>query len=73
MIRVINRASSEHLVFALVDENVDFASLGLSYGTSLRILLHKKTGEMIVTTEASGVIDAVNESRQLAAELAPYW
>lgn len=73
LIRVINRAGSEHLVFALVAENVDFASLGLSYGTSLRILLHKKTGEMIVTTEASGVIDAVNESRQLAAELAPYW
>lgn len=73
LIRVINRAGSEHLVFALVAENIDFASLGLSYGTSLRILLHKKTGEMIVTTEASGVIDALTESRQLAAELTPYW
>jgi Family of unknown function (DUF6744) len=73
LIRVINRAGSEHLVFALVAENVDFASLGLSYGTSFRILLHKKTGEMIVTNEASGVINALNESRQLAVELAPYW
>jgi hypothetical protein len=73
LIRVINRAGSEHLVFALVAENVDFSSLGLSYGTSLRILLHKQTGEMIVTTEASGVIDALNESRQLTIELAPYW
>jgi hypothetical protein len=73
LIRVINRSGSDHLVFALVAENVDFAALGLSYGTSLRILLHKKTGEMIVTTEASGVIDALNESSQLADELAPYW
>jgi hypothetical protein len=73
LIRVINRSGSDHLVFALVAENVDFASLGLNYGTSLRILLHKKTGEMIVTTEASGMIDALHESRQLAAELAPYW
>lgn len=73
LIRVINRAGSDHIIFALVAENIDFSSLGLSYGTSLRILLHKKTGEMIVTTEASGVIDALNESRQLAAELEPYW
>jgi hypothetical protein len=73
LIRVINRTGSDHLVFALVAENIDFAALGLSYGTSLRILLHKKTGEMIVTTEASGVIDALNESSQLADELAPYW
>lgn len=73
LIRVINRAGSEHLVFALVAENIDFAALGLSYGTSLRILLHKKTGAMIVTTEAEGRIDAQHESQRLAAELAPYW
>lgn len=73
LIRVINRPGSEHLVFALIAENVDFASLGLSYGTALRILLHKVTGEMIVTTEASGRIEAVHESQQLAAQLQPYW
>lgn len=73
LIRVINRAGSEHLVFALVAEDVDFSSLGLSYGTALRILLHKKTGEMICTTEAEGVIDAQRESRQVAAALQPYW
>ena len=73
LIRVINRAGNEHLVFALVAENIDFAALGLSYGTSLRILLHKKTGAMIVTTEAEGRIDAQHESQRLAAELAPYW
>jgi hypothetical protein len=73
LIRVINRAGSEHLVYALVAEDVDFPSLGLSYGTALRILLHKKTGEMVCTTEASGVIDALSESRRVSAELAPYW
>jgi len=73
LIRVINRAGSAHLVFALVAEDVDFSSLGLSYGTALRILLHKKTGEMICTTEAEGVIDAQRESHQVAAALQPYW
>src|SRR6266542_4197311 len=73
LIRVINRARSEHLIFALVAEDIDFSALGLSYGTTLRILLHKKNGEMICTTEAEGVIDARRESQQVADELAPYW
>jgi len=73
LIRVINRAGSEHLVYALVAEDVDFSALGLSYGTALRILLHKKTGEMICTTDAEGVIDAQSESRRVTDELAPYW
>jgi hypothetical protein len=73
LVRVINRAGSEHLVYALVAEDVDFNLLGLSYGIALRILLHKKTGEMICTTDAEGVIDAQRESQQVAAELAPYW
>ena len=73
LIRVINRAGSEHLVYALVAEDIDFSLLGLSYGTALRILLHKKTGEMICTTDAEGVIDAQRESRRVSEELAPYW
>lgn len=73
LIRVINRAGSEHLVFALIAEDIDFGLLGLSYGTALRILLHKKTGAMICTTEAEGVIDAQHESQRVADELAPYW
>src|SRR5215510_8756441 len=73
LIRVINRAGSEHLVYALVAEDIDFSLLGLSYGTALRILLHKKTGEMICTTDAEGVIDAQRESRRVTDELAPYW
>jgi uncharacterized protein DUF6744 len=73
LIRVINRTGSEHLVYALVAEDIDFSVLGLSYGTAVRILLHKKTGEMICTTDAEGVIDAQRESRRLTDELAPYW
>src|SRR6266498_6123216 len=73
LIRVINRARSEHVVYALIAEDIDFSALGLSYGTTLRILLHKKSGEMICTTEAEGVIDARRESQQVADELAPYW
>jgi hypothetical protein len=73
LIRVINRAGSEHLVCALVAEDIDFGMLGLSYGTALRILLHKKTGEMICTTDAEGVIDAQRESQQVTDELMPYW
>lgn len=42
LIRVINRAGSEHLVYALIAEDIDFSLLGLSYGTALRILLHKR-------------------------------
>src|SRR5262245_58469872 len=73
LIRVINRAGSEHLVYALVAEDIDFSLLGLTYGTALRILLHNKTGEMICTTDAEGVIDAQRESRRVTDELAPYW
>jgi hypothetical protein len=73
LIRVIDRAGSEHLVYALVAEDIDFCALGLSYGTALRILLNKKTGEMICTTDAEGVIDAQRESQQLTDELMPYW
>jgi hypothetical protein len=73
LIRVIDRAGSEHLVYALVAEDIDFSALGLSYGTALRILLNKKTGEMICTTDAEGVIDAQRESQQVTDELMPYW
>jgi hypothetical protein len=73
LIRVINRAGSEHLVYALVAEDVDISALGLSYGTALRIQPHKKTGEMICTIDAEGVIDAQRESLQVTNELMPYW
>jgi hypothetical protein len=73
LIRVINRAGSDHLVFALVTEDIDFRALGLGYATDLRILLEKKTGQMICSTNARGRIEAYHESQQVAAELQPYW
>lgn len=73
LIRVINRAGSDHLVFALVTEDVDFKALGLGYATDLRILLEKKTGQMICSTDARGRIEAYHESQQVTSELQPYW
>lgn len=73
LIRVINKAGAEHLVFGIVSENVDFNKLGLSYGTQLRILLHKKTGDILCTTDADGVISAQNESSQVTNEIIPYY
>jgi len=73
LIRVINRAKREHLVFALVAEDVNLAQLGLSYATDLRILLEKKTGAMVCTTTTEGQIDALTESQRVASELQPFW
>ena len=50
-----------------------FKALGLGYATDLRILLEKKTGQMICSTNARGRIEAYHESQQVAAELQPYW
>src|SRR5215831_2400095 len=73
LIRVINRAGSEHIVFALVMEDVDYKALGLNYATDLRIQLHKKIGQMICTTQTTGRIESYHESQQVATELQPYW
>jgi len=73
LIRVINKPGAEHLVFGIVSENVDFNKLGLSYGTQLRILLHKKTGQILCTTDADGVITAQNESAQVTTQILPYF
>jgi hypothetical protein len=67
------RAGSEHIVFALVMEDVDYRALGLNYATDLRIQLHKKPGQMICTTMTTGRIESYHESQQVAAELQPYW
>lgn len=73
LIRVINKRGSEQVVFAIVAEAVDFTGLGLSYGTSLRIKLDKRTNGLSVTTEARGEIEAATENTQLTRELEPYW
>lgn len=81
LVRPINTRHSAHVVFALVGEHVDFAQLGLSYGTQARIMLEKLTPQerlarqpaLICTTEATGVIAAESEVRRLTHELRPLW
>ena len=73
LIRTINRRDSDWLVFVLVAEDVDLIALGLSYGTSLRFLLHKSSGRLVCTTDATGEADAVLESAQIEAEVQPHW
>jgi hypothetical protein len=73
LIRVINKSGDDHMVFALVAEEVDFEALGLTYATDLRIKLHKSTGQIVCTTADKGHINALNESLQLANELQPFW
>ena len=53
LVRPIN--DKEWLVFVIVAEAVDLAGLGLSYGTNLRVLYHKASGGIAITTDAEGV------------------
>src|SRR5215211_7025700 len=61
------------MVFALIAEDVDFEKLGLQYGTSLRLLLHKTTKTFVCTSDAVGVPEATVESAQITREIGPYW
>ena len=70
---MVTTKKSAWIVFALVAEEIDLTQLGLSYGTSLRVMLNKTTREIIVTTEAEGAIEAVEEATALTNELRPYW
>jgi len=73
LIRVVNQPERKWMMFALIAEDVDLGALGLTYGTNLRLFLHKETHEVRVTTEATGLQDAVAEAREVAAELNPYY
>ena len=73
LIRVINQREAEFMVFALVAEDIDFSALGLSYGTKMRIRLHKKKGLLIMSTEAKGDIRAEDEAQSVRQQLNPYW
>lgn len=73
LIRVVNDRKSEYMVFCLVGENADFAELNLSYGTNLRVLLHKKNGDIIVTTQKKGNITPTNQEADIAKEIEPFW
>ncbi len=73
LVRLIN--DKEWLVFVVVAEAVDLTALGLSYGTNLRILYHKASGGIAITTDAEGVpaLEADAQGRRLTDEFLPYW
>ena len=77
LVRVARTSGSAWILFAVVAEAVDLAALGMDYATDLRVLVHKQTGQLIVTTEAAGVIDdqaqAPPAAQAIARQLRPHW
>ena len=73
LVRPIN--DKEWLVFVVVAEAVDLTSLGLSYGTNLRVLYNKASGGIAITTDAEGVpsLEADAQGRRLTDAFLPYW
>src|SRR5207237_10754395 len=72
LVRTINRRDSEYLVFALVLEEADLRSLGLSYGTDLRVLLRKSDLSIAITTTPRGRVNG-DATPPVAAGLPEYW
>lgn len=72
LVRTINRRDSEYLVFALVLEEADLRSLGLSYGTDLRVLLRKSDLSIAITTTPRGRVSG-DVTPPVAAGLPEYW
>ncbi|MBF6611604.1 MAG: hypothetical protein IVW55_00565 [Chloroflexi bacterium] len=72
LVRTINRRDSEYLVFALVLEEADLRSLGLSYGTDLRVLLRKSDLSIAITTTPRGRVSG-DTTPPIAAGLPEYW
>ena len=73
LVRPINQRGSEHFVFVVVTEDVDLAAYGLAHWTDMRLLVDKCTGDLTVTLDATGCPGQVQESRELMAEIIPYW
>ena len=77
LVRVARDSQSEWILFGIIEEAIDLAALGLHYTTDLRVLVHKTSGAMVVTTDALGVIDdqaqAPPEAQTIARQLQPHW
>lgn len=77
LVRVARDGASAWILFGIIAEAIDLDQLGLRYRTDLRVLVHKQTGAMLVTTEALGPIDdqaqAPPEAQVIARQLQPHW
>jgi hypothetical protein len=56
LLRKINYAKSEWLIFNLILEDVDLKALGLDHGSLYRIFLNKKDNRLRVTRTAKGIV-----------------
>ncbi len=74
-IREIKVRRSHILTLALIEENIDLHALGLSYLTNLRVFLNKQTGDLTLTTTASGQASSSmsQKDQSLLATLLPFW
>ncbi len=73
MVRVANPPGAKHIVYAVVDEKVDWPSLGLGYTTGFRVLMDKETGvEIICTPTVEGPILASMQDETILDALRPH-
>ena len=75
LLRDITRSSrSQILALALVTENSDLNSWGLSYLINLRVFYHKQTDILSLTRTGSGQsLITAQQDQDLLKELEPYW
>ncbi len=75
LLRDITRSSrSQILALALVTENSDLNSWGLSYLINLRVFYHKQTDILSLTRTGSGQsLNTAQQDQDLLKELEPHW
>ncbi len=75
LLRDITRSSrSQILALALVTENSDLNSWGLSYLINLRVFYHKQTDILSLTRTGSGQsLSTAQQDQNLLKELEPHW
>ena len=75
LLRDITRSSrSQILALALVTENSDLNSWGLSYLINLRVFYHKQTDILSLTRTGSGQsLSTAQQDQDLLKELEPHW
>lgn len=61
-----------NIVFTTI-KTVNWTDLGLEWAAGVRIFVHKQSGQIICTRDASGALVPGSEDAALAAEIEPHW